>query len=152
VKHLPNVIDRQPFEWLGSSARCDGGRSTVPRLTVQYITPVHSSYRPFMRIQRLTLDEWGDALPTSGFEWAHRPDVLRVIDDHATGELQLYGGFKGEQPVGLFPVIVRTELFATAVLSPPPGLGVPRMGPILLPTSPKPSKQEKVNREFTAGW
>lgn len=104
-----------------------------------------------MRIQRLTLDEWVDVFPASGFEWAHRPDVLRVIDAHATGELQLYGGFKGEQPVGLLPAVVRTELFVTAVLSPPPGLGIPRLGPILLPTSPKRSKQEKVNREFTTG-
>lgn len=36
----------------------------------------------------------------------------------------------------------------TAVTS-PPGFGVPRLGPILLPASPKRPKQERVNPEFT---
>lgn len=101
-----------------------------------------------MRIERLTFSEWGDTLPATGFEWAHMPETLRVLADHIRGELQLYGGFNGQQPIGLFPVVVR-EWFATAVVSPPPGFGIPRMGPILMPTSPKQRKQEMVNRKFT---
>ncbi|HET7324238.1 MAG TPA: GNAT family N-acetyltransferase [Halococcus sp.] len=104
-----------------------------------------------MEIERLTLPEWANALPATGFEWAHTPGTLQAINDHVTGELRLYGGFNGQQLVGLLPVVVRTELFATAVISPPPGFGITRMGPVLLPTSPKRRKQEKVNREFTAG-
>ena len=104
-----------------------------------------------MQIRPLTFDEWGDALPASGFEWAHRPAALRVIDEHTRGELRLYGGFNGQQPVGLLPLVVRTELFATVALSPPPGVGVPRLGPILMPASSKRRKQEKINREFTEG-
>lgn len=103
-----------------------------------------------MQVTRLTLTEWGDALPATGFEWAHTLEALQVLDRHVRGELQLYGGFNGEQLVGLLPVVVRNELFATAVVSPPPGVGISRMGPILLPSSPKQRKQEKVNREFTA--
>lgn len=36
-----------------------------------------------------------------------------------------------------------------AVLSPPPAMGISRMGPVLMPNSPKRRKQEKVNRRFT---
>jgi hypothetical protein len=102
-----------------------------------------------MQIELLTLSEWEDALPATGFEWAHVPEVLQVLDDHVTGELRLYGGFRGQQLIGLLPVVVRKELFATAVVSPPPGFGIPQMGPVLMPASPKRRKQEKVNREFT---
>jgi hypothetical protein len=101
-----------------------------------------------MRIERLTFSEWEDTLPVTDFEWAHASETLRTLADHTAGELRLYGGFKGQQPIGLFPVVVR-ELFATAVISPPPGFGIPRMGPILMPTSPKQRKREMVNREFT---
>jgi lipid II:glycine glycyltransferase (peptidoglycan interpeptide bridge formation enzyme) len=102
-----------------------------------------------MQIERLTFSEWEDALPVTGSTWAHSPEVLRVLADHVTGELRLYGGFNGQQPIGLLPVVVRNEWFATAVISPPPGFGIPKMGPILMPTSPKQRKQMKVNREFT---
>lgn len=103
-----------------------------------------------MRIATLSFEEWREALPATGFEWAHTPEALRAINDHVTGKLRLYGGFKGQQPVGLLPVIVRDELSVTAVISPPPGFGVSRMGPILMPSSTKQRKREKVSREFTA--
>ena len=101
-----------------------------------------------MDIEVLTLDEWGDALPDSGFELFHAPEALRVLDQHSAGELRLYGGFKGHQPVGLFPVFVREQAVGRAVLSPPPGRGVPRLGPLVMPTSPKRRKREKVNGRF----
>lgn len=102
-----------------------------------------------MYIKTLSLSEWDDALPDTCFKWAHAPETLRVLDNYVSGELRLYGGFKGQQLVGMLPVVVRNELFATAVISPPPGFGIPQMGPILMPTSPKQRKQEIVNREFT---
>lgn len=101
-----------------------------------------------MRIKELPISEWEDALPDTGFSPFHPVDSLRVIDDHTTGNLHLYGGFQGEQPVGLIPVVVKEKPLAKAVFSPPPALGVQRMGPILMPTSPKMRKQEKVNRMF----
>ncbi|WP_433623734.1 GNAT family N-acetyltransferase [Halomicrococcus sp. NG-SE-24] len=102
-----------------------------------------------MRVERLDLDEWADALPADGFEPFHLPAALSAIDSHAAGDLRLFGGFKGQQPVGLLPLVVRERSLGTAVLSPPPGLAIPRLGPILMPTSPKRRKREKVNREFT---
>lgn len=102
-----------------------------------------------MHIETLTLSEWEDALPPAGFEWSHTPTLLRVLDSHVSGDVRLYGGYKGEQLVGLLPAVVRSEWFATAVISPPPGFGIPQMGPVLMPTSPKQRKREILNREFT---
>ena len=102
-----------------------------------------------MRVERLDISDWSDALPSEGVELFHTPEALSVLADHATGELRLYGGFKGQQPIGLFPTIVQDRSIGTAVLSPPPGFGVPRLGPIVMPTSPKQRKREKVNSSFT---
>ncbi len=101
-----------------------------------------------MRIEELSLSEWEDALPSDGFEVFHTPEALGVIESHATGELKLYGGFKGQQPIGLLPIVVQERSLGTAVLSPPPGFGIPRLGPVLMPTSPKRRKREKVNSSF----
>lgn len=101
-----------------------------------------------MRLDTLSLDEWGDALPSSGFEPFHTEAALGVLADHAAGDLRLYGAFKGDRPVGLFPSIVRERSVSTAVLSPPPGFAIPRVGPLLMPASPKRRKREKVNGSF----
>lgn len=102
-----------------------------------------------MRVEQLELSEWKTALPSDGFEVFHLPEALEVVDCHTDGELKLFGGFKGQQPIALLPVFVQRRSVGTAVTSPPPSLGIPRLGPILMPCSPKRSKREKVNREFT---
>lgn len=101
-----------------------------------------------MEVESLTLEEWSEHLPTDGVEVFHSPEVLRVLADHASGELRLMAGFRGEQLVGLLPVFLREFPFTRAVVSPPPGLSVPRMGPVLNQQSPKRRKQESVNRTF----
>ena len=104
-----------------------------------------------MEIRQLSLDEWGRALPGDGFEVFHTPEALEAIDAHTSGALRLYGGYKGEQAVGLAPVFVREQALGTAALSPPPGFGVPRLGPLMMPASPKQRKRERVNGRFTEG-
>ncbi|XVH33585.1 GNAT family N-acetyltransferase (plasmid) [Haloferacaceae archaeon DSL9] len=101
-----------------------------------------------MRLEQLTLDDWTEQLPDSGFEVFHTPEALSVLDEHTAGDLHLFGGFKGQQAIALLPLFVRRRSVGAAVTSPPPGRNVPRLGPILMPTSPKRRKQEKVNREF----
>ncbi|AGN02205.1 hypothetical protein L593_11300 [Salinarchaeum sp. Harcht-Bsk1] len=101
-----------------------------------------------MDLHRLTLDEWADALPSGGFEPFHHPDALSALEAHSQGELRCYGGFKGQQPVALLPAIVQDRSVGRAILSPPPGKGIPRLGPVLDPASPKQRKREKVNRTF----
>lgn len=102
-----------------------------------------------MNLRTLTLRQWDDTLPASGFEVFHSGDVLRVLRKYAPGELLLLGGFRGEQPVAMLPVFIRDLPFIRAIVSPPPGFSVPRMGPLLMESSPKRRKQQRVNREFT---
>jgi hypothetical protein len=102
-----------------------------------------------MRIEQLDLSEWREALPDSGIEVFHRPEALATLDDHATGDLELYGGFKGDEPIGLLPVFKSSKFVGTTVTSPPPAMNVPRLGPVVMPTSPKQRKRESVNRDFT---
>lgn len=101
-----------------------------------------------MDIERLTLAEWGEALPRSGFEVFHDPDALTVLDAHTDAEMRLYGAFKGQQAVGLLPVFVDEKSVGRTVFSPPVSLGVPRLGPIINPNSPKRRKWERINGEL----
>lgn len=104
-----------------------------------------------MDIKRLSLDEWEELLPSSGFEVFHTPEALSVLDMHTSGDLTLLGGFKGDEPVALLPAFVRQGPVGRAVLSPPPRMGVPRLGPVVTPNSPKQSKREAVTRRFVDG-
>lgn len=101
-----------------------------------------------MDLDRLSVSEWENALPESGIEVFHRADVLEVIDNHASGELYLFAGRNGRETVGLFPVFVRQQSFITSVTSPPAGFGIQRMGPVVMPNSPKRRKREQINRTF----
>lgn len=102
-----------------------------------------------MRLEELSISEWGDALPDHGFEDFHSPKALQVINEHYSGELRLFGGIKGQELVGLVPIFVREKLIWRVVTSPPVWFGVGRLGPILMPTSPKQRKRESVNKEFS---
>jgi hypothetical protein len=104
-----------------------------------------------MRIERLDFDDWTAALPKTGFEVFHTAEALSVLSQHTTGDLILLGGYRGDQLVAMCPVFIRQRGGFRVISSPPPGMSVPRLGPILMPTSPKRRKQEKVNREFTDG-
>lgn len=104
-----------------------------------------------MRIERMDFDDWESALPEAGFEVFHTAEALSVLNHHTTGELILFGGYRGDQLVAMCPVFVRQRGVFRVISSPPPGMSVPRLGPILMPTSPKRRKQEKINREFMDG-
>lgn len=102
-----------------------------------------------MRLEELTISEWGDALPDDGFEVFHSAELFQVISKHYAGDLHLFGGFKGQEPVGLIPIFVQQKPIGKLVTSPPLGFGVDRLGPVLMPTSPKQRKRESVNKEFS---
>jgi len=103
-----------------------------------------------MKIQDLTFDQWEEALPAHGSDPFHTTEALRVLDEYLTGELHLFGGFRGQQPVGLFPIVVRDYGRVRIALSPPPGFGIGRLGPLVMHSSPKPRKQEKTNEAFVS--
>ncbi|AFK21359.1 GNAT family N-acetyltransferase (plasmid) [Haloferax mediterranei ATCC 33500] len=100
------------------------------------------------RIETLGLEEWEQALPSSGVEVFHTSAVLAAIDEHFDGEMHLFGVFKGQEPVALFPTFVRKNPLGRAVVSPPPSMAIPYIGPIMMPNSPKQSTYESVNRKF----
>jgi hypothetical protein len=104
-----------------------------------------------MHIEHVDTTEWDSALPDTGFDVFHTSAALEVLDRHTAGDLQLFAGYKGDQPVGLFPLVVQRRTVGKAGLSPPPSMGVPRLGPLVMPASPKRRKREKLNRQFTQG-
>ncbi len=101
-----------------------------------------------MRVNRLALSEWSDILPAKGVEVFHTSEVLDLVDEYTAGELHLLGGFNGDDPVGLLPISEETKLGGRLLTSPPLGLGIGRLGPIVMPSSPKQRKQEAINNEF----
>jgi hypothetical protein len=102
-----------------------------------------------MEIEDVDTTEWNRALPDAGFEVFHTAEALDVIDSHTPGDLQLFVGYKGDRPVGLFPVLETKRAVGKTTMSPAPSMGVPRLGPLLLPASPKRRSQEKLNQTFT---
>ncbi|MDZ5810210.1 GNAT family N-acetyltransferase [Halorubrum sp. AD140] len=102
-----------------------------------------------MRLEHLSLAEWADALPEKGIGVFHTPEALSVLDDYTESDLVLIGGFKGDRPVALLPLFVRSLPIGKLVTSPPPGKNVPRLGPVMMPASPKKRKRERLNRKFT---
>lgn len=102
-----------------------------------------------MRIEELEFAAWEEALPDTGFEVFHTAEALSVLSRHAPGELHLLAGFKGDRIAGLFPLVTVDRPVGTAILSPPPGLAIPRLGPLTFPASPKRRSREQVNRQFT---
>ena len=103
-----------------------------------------------MDVSAITLEEWADKVPSQGVSVFHRPETLRVVDRHVEGDLRLFVGHKGERLVGMLPVYCRENPVGSVAVSPPPGLGVPHQGPMLLPASPKQRKRERLNRTFTS--
>lgn len=101
-----------------------------------------------MRIDELSFSEWDAALPDEGYDLFHTTDALEVLDSHWPGELRLFGGFKGHEPIGLLPLFVRQNRVGRIVSSPPVGFGIGRLGPIVMSTSPKQRKREGVNNTF----
>lgn len=84
-----------------------------------------------MRVERLSSDRWDAALPGRGVEPFHAAAALDAIERHAPGELRRYAAIEDDDLIGLLPAFVRTESLGTAVQSPPSGLGIPRLGPVV---------------------
>lgn len=103
-----------------------------------------------MRLEQLTHDEWADVLPRSGVTPFHTTAALSVLDDHAAGTLRLLVGYNGRNPVACLPLFIDYFADGQRVTSPPSGFGIPALGPVLFPASPKQRKREQLNRAFTS--
>lgn len=101
-----------------------------------------------MDVRELTLQEWESVLPDDGFEVFHLPAALEVLDRYEPGELRLLGACRDDHLVGLLPVFVRRKWIAKAIVSPPPGMFVPRLGPLFLANGAKQGRREALHRAF----
>ncbi|MDG5776844.1 GNAT family N-acetyltransferase [Haloarculaceae archaeon H-GB2-1] len=100
-----------------------------------------------------TLDKWDDYAERSPHGTAfHQLAALDVLADHTDTTVHTLVGFKGQEPVGIFPVFEKQLGPFSAAFSPPPDLWVFYLGPALLNVSKlKQRKAEKRHRRFVAG-
>ncbi len=101
-----------------------------------------------MRLEQIQLTDWKEALQNQKCSPFHTAEALEAIDKHTDAEMRLFAGFNGQRPVALLPIFIKDVPIGKIVLSPPLGLGIRRLGPILMPASPKRSKREKINSKF----
>jgi len=109
-----------------------------------------------MAIEITTLDdtaEWNDLVDRSSQATPfHRAESLDVMARHADATLHPYAGFKGHEPVGLFPIFEISKGPVSTAFSPPPDLKISYLGPALLNhTKQKQRRQEKTNSRFISG-
>lgn len=95
-------------------------------------------------------DEWDELVETNAQATPfHRADSLEAIAEHSGATLYPYAGFKGHEPVGIFPIFEHTVGPCSVAMSPPPGLKISYLGPALLnQEKQKRRRQEKTNRRF----
>ena len=106
-----------------------------------------------IEIEEFTSDrreEWDRLVDQSpGTTPFHRFPLLEVVADHADATLHPLVGYKGREPVGVFPVFVVRKGPVSTVFSPPPSLKITYLGPAMLNVAKlKPSKAERRNRRF----
>ncbi|WP_049985946.1 GNAT family N-acetyltransferase [Halobellus rufus] len=79
----------------------------------------------------------------------HRREALDVFADHTDTTLYPLVGYKGQEPVGLFPVFELRKGPLSAAFSPPPGRKIPYLGPVVFRTpGVKQRTHEKTHRRF----
>ncbi|WP_231183648.1 GNAT family N-acetyltransferase [Haladaptatus sp. DYF46] len=100
-----------------------------------------------------TLERWNSFVDRSDETTPfHRREALTHLAETANAELRLLVGYKGQEPVGIFPLFETTKGPFRMVYSPPPHLEVYYLGPALLNFSKlKQRKAERRHRSFIDG-
>jgi len=82
----------------------------------------------------------------------HRAECLELLADHTGSELYPFVGYKGQEPVGIFPIFELSKGPVSAVFSPPPNRKISYLGPALLNhAKQKQRRREKTNQRFVRG-
>lgn len=82
----------------------------------------------------------------------HRRAAVETLAEHADAELHPLVGYKGEEPVGVFPVFEMSKGPVPAVFSPPPDLKINHLGPVPCNLDGlKTRKRERRHRQFVEG-
>jgi len=99
------------------------------------------------------IERWDDYVDRSpNGTLFHTHDFLEVLARHSDTGLHLLGGYKGQEPVGIFPVFHDRLGPVDTVFSPPRKVGMFQLGPALLNAgSPKQRRREKRCRRFVEG-
>ncbi|WP_458207782.1 lipid II:glycine glycyltransferase FemX [Haladaptatus sp. NG-SE-30] len=100
-----------------------------------------------------SLDEWNSYVERSAHTTPfHRGEALALLARTANARLRPLVGYKGQEPVGIFPVFETTTGPFRMVYSPPPHLEVYFLGPALLNFEKlKQRKTERRHRDFIEG-
>ena len=97
--------------------------------------------------------EWNELVEQSSHATPfHRAESLDVLAQHTDSVLHPFVGYKGHEPVGIFPVFEISKGPVSTVFSPPPNCKISYLGPALLNhAKQKQRRQEKTNSRFVAG-
>jgi hypothetical protein len=100
-----------------------------------------------------SIKKWDQWLQESrGGTFFHQSDILEVIANHSGAEIHHLIGYKGQHPVGVFPLFELSKGPIKMIFSPPPSLNIPRLGPVLFDRNQlKQHKSERRNRRFING-
>ena len=98
-------------------------------------------------------DDWNNLVEQSTQATPfHRAEALDVLAQHTNSVLHPFVGYKGHEPVGIFPLFEITKGPVSTAFSPPPNLKISYLGPALLNhTKQKRRRQEKTNSRFIRG-
>jgi CelD/BcsL family acetyltransferase involved in cellulose biosynthesis len=94
--------------------------------------------------------EWNDLVErAAGTTPFHRHEALQVLAEHSGMTPYPFVGYKGQEPVGLFPVFALERWPLRAAFSPPPDLEVSYLGPVLFDANgAKQRTAERRHRRF----
>nr|WP_225317794.1 aminoacyltransferase [Haloferax sp. CBA1148] len=98
-------------------------------------------------------DEWDRYVTRSGdASIFHQYRALELQAKHSNSTLHPLVGFKNEQAIGLYPVFELRKGPVKTAFSPPPDLGVPYLGPVMLGADNiKQRKLERRRNQFIEG-
>jgi len=99
------------------------------------------------------LEKWDEWLKRSqGGSFFHQSAILDVITEYSGTKLHRLVGYKGQHPIGIFPIFELSKGPVKIVFSPPPSLNIPSLGPVLFEKDQlKQHKLERRNRRFIEG-
>lgn len=96
---------------------------------------------------------WNDYVErAAGGTVFHTRQCLATVADHLDATVHRLVGYKGREPVGVFPLFETHKGPATMAFSPPPSVGFSQMGPAMCNVAKlKPRRAEKRTRRFLDG-
>lgn len=95
-------------------------------------------------------DRWNDLVAdATGSSTFHLAEALDVLAEYGNADCHRLAGYKGQEPVGVFPVFTVSKGPVSVAFSPPPDLKVHYLGPAMVERQQlKRRKRDKRHRRF----